>query len=269
LPEGHLVTAADVRLTMLPAGSIPNGFISSIDAVAGRVTRMPVVAGEAVVQGRLAPTGAGAGLEVKIMPGMRAKAVRIDDVSGLSGLIQPNSRVDVLLVIRDAAAQERAKLFLNNIRVLSVGSQIDRTPSGRGAANATNATYATLEVTPAQAEQLAIASSAGRIELALRGYGDPETVETRGATTRDMLTHTSDLSVDETPRPIMTPARPGRPAAAPKSRETVPLAVAPLVNEAKSAPMPRRSDSTVVQVYRGSAVTHQAFVKKDTNRITP
>jgi pilus assembly protein CpaB len=83
------------------AASVPAGAYAVADSVVGRVTRIPVFKGEALVPGRLAPPGTGPGLEVKITPGKRAMAVKINDVTGIAGLIQPNSRVDVLVTLKD------------------------------------------------------------------------------------------------------------------------------------------------------------------------
>jgi len=215
------------------------------------VVRIPVFKGEAVVPGRLAPDGTGPGLEVKISPGMRAMAVKINDVAGLSGLIQPNNRVDVLVTLKANAQQntkEEAKLFMNNMRVLSVGTQVERGDDGKPI----QATTATLEVTPQQAEQLAVAMNEGTIQLVLRGFGDPDSIKTPGATATDVLaqlrTAGSARNADQDP-PKRTRARP-RPAP-----------VAPPVRVA--ADPPPRPDSVVVRVYRGDKLTQQKFDQKD------
>jgi pilus assembly protein CpaB len=97
IPEGSSVDRLALTLASWPALSVPAGAYSTIDSVVGRVTRVNIFNGEAIVPGRLAPSGTGPGLELKIPPGQRAMAVRINDVAGISGLIQPNSRVDVLV----------------------------------------------------------------------------------------------------------------------------------------------------------------------------
>jgi pilus assembly protein CpaB len=255
-PEGHILTKQDTKITVMPRAAVPPGSYANPDSVIGRVTRIPVFTGEALVPGRLAPVGAGAGLEVKIAPGKRAMAVKIDEVAGLSGLIQPNSRVDVLVTVREenAGAQQRAKLFMSNMRVLSVGTQMERGPDGRPM----NATTAALEVTPTEAEQLAIAANQGRIQLVLRGYGDPDTVATKGASINDMM---RKLDIAPAPKPSAAEPRtriiyvPTKPAPAPAA----PVTPAPV-----PAPQPKRPDSAVVQVYRGSAATQQKIEKKDT-----
>ncbi len=249
MSEGHVLAASDAKIVEVPLANIPPSAYTVIDSVVGRVTRIPVFATEALVPGRLAPVGTGAGLEVKITPGKRAMAVKIDEVAGLSGLIQPNSRVDVLVTLADnsGGAQQRAKLFMSNMRVLSVGSQMERGPDGRPM----NETTAALEVTPVEAEQLAVASNQGKIQLVLRGYGDPDTVATKGATVNDMMRRIEPVA-----------AAPSRPAPAAARRPATPPPAAPVVVAPAPAPAPRRPDSSVVQVYRGTTKAETQTVEK-------
>jgi pilus assembly protein CpaB len=259
LPEGASITRASVVATQWPVPTIPAGAFASPDSVLGRVTRVPVFKGEPIVPGRLAPAGTGPGLEVKITPGKRAMALRINDVAGISGFIQPNSRVDVMVTIEsDADGQKHrvAKLFMENMRVLSVGHEVQRDAQGKPI----NATTATLEVTPDEAERLAIASSQGSIQLVLRGYGDPDSIDTKGATSRDVLTKLR-LAPSEPPRVATRPA-PRREARAPTPAPEPPPVV---VVEAP----PKRPDSLVVRVYRGTNVTQQKFDRNDSTPAAP
>ncbi len=261
LVEGTILKATDAKVVELPLANIPPGSFTTVDSVVGRVTRVPVFASEALVPGRLAPVGSGAGLEVKIAPGKRAMALRIDDVVGLSGLIQPNSRVDVLVTIVDKATgeQQRAKLFMSNMRVLSVGSQMERGPDGRP----TNGTTAALEVTPAEAEQLAVATNQGKIQLVLRGYGDPDTVATQGASISDIsLGRGRVVAAPAAPEPRSRPER--RPATPPPAPAPAPVVIVQPVPT--PAPRPRGADSSVIQVYRGAGVTQQRIEKRDTTK---
>ncbi len=264
LTEGQILKAEDAKLVQLPRASIPPGAFTSIDSVIGRVTRIPVFATEALLPGRLAPVGSGAGIEVKITPGKRAMAVRIDDVVGLSGLIQPNSRVDVLVTLKaeEEGAQQRAKLFMSNMRVLSVGSQIERGPDGRPM----NATTAALEVTPAEAEQLAVATNQGRIQLVLRGFGDPDTIATRGASISDISLGRGARAAPPQPAPVREVGRDRRPAPRTGSApQPPPQAPAPVVVPPPVA-VRRGPDSGTVQIYRGPAVTTQRVEKKDSTK---
>lgn len=260
LPEGHVITTADAQIVAQPTTAVPADAYHVADSVVGRVTRIPVFQGEAMLPGRLAPKGAGAGLEVKIAPGKRAMAVKIDEVAGLAGLIQPNSRVDVLVTLRDDGTTDRhrAKLFMSYMRVLSIGSQTERGPDGRPL----NATTAALEVTPAEAEQLAVAANEGKIQLVLRGYGDPDTVTTKGASTRDVMQR---LDVPPPPLPVAEPAPTPKPKPAPKARVAEPVK-APPPPTVVIMPPPKAPDSSLVQVYRRDKVTQQKFEKRDSAR---
>ena len=253
IPEGMQLSQASLAVVQLPIAAIPAGSYSSPDSVMGRVTRIPVFKGEAIVPGRLAPEGTAGGLEVKIAPGKRAMSVRIDDVAGLSGLVQPNSRVDVMLTTGDARAPGQiSKLFMSNMRVLSVGAQVTRGQDGQPI----NAPTATLEVTPEEAERLALATREGSIQLVLRGYGDPDSVKTTGAKKGDLLT---GAAYEAPAAPVVTPPpvrRAPRPAAAP----AVPVA---------TVPIPPKTDSVVVKVYRGTNLEQLRFEQKKRDSIPP
>src|SRR5688500_5449589 len=130
------------------------------------VVRMP--RGEALEARRFVLRGTDSRLEQGITPGKRAMSFRVDDVSGIAKHIGPNGRVDILVVV-DAGAEKRriAKVFMENVRLLTIGSV-----PGRGAdLRALNAAVATVEVTPEEGERIAIATTRGPIQLMVRGYG--------------------------------------------------------------------------------------------------
>ncbi|MGQ0715566.1 MAG: Flp pilus assembly protein CpaB [Gemmatimonadaceae bacterium] len=245
---GAALDRQSLEVKQWPAVTVPNEALSSLDAAVGRVARVPVFVGEAIVPGRLARDGTAPGLEARITPGMRAMSVRINDVAGLSGLVQPNSRVDVLVTLRETTPQgteEVSKLFLENMRVLSMGSRTTRDGTGE----ASPATTATLEVTPAQAEKLAVAVRQGLIQLVLRGFDDGDTTATKGSSSSEVLAQLRDAK----PKPVVTtaPARP-RPVRRSEPARTPPppaVAIAP----------PPKPDSLTVRVYRGNQVSQQKF----------
>ena len=257
IPDGHLIAPEDLRMVVRPQAAIPAGAFTRPDSIVGRVTRMPMLAGEAMSEARLAPVGSGAGLEVRIARGKRAMAVRIDDVAGLAGIIQPNSHVDVLVIVAGpGGAVDRARLFMSNMRVLSVGTQVDRaTPAKPDGV----ATMATLEVTPAEAERLAMAVNAGKIQLVLRGFGDPDTTTSLGTSLHDLPLGIARAVEAEKPAPRAPQVMRSPAASAPSPSAAT---VAPL--QVEKAP-----ETVTVQVYRGSTVTSSAVsaaAKKDTIR---
>jgi len=264
ITEGASLTSDALALAELPVAAIPAGAFSETDSVVERVARVPIFKGEAIVPGRLAPIGTTPGIEVKISPGKRAMAVRIDDVTGLSGLMQPNSRVDVLVTLREESGNTGriSKLFMSNMRVLSVGSQVERGSDG----TAITAASAMLEVTPDEAERLAVAMREGSIQLVLRGYGDPDSIRTTGARPADVLRQLRSGSAPDAPanqEPVAVPrsSRP-RPLPAPEP---------PAAPVAAPAPAPRPaaagSDSVTVKIYRGDRLTQQKLEsRRDTVR---
>jgi pilus assembly protein CpaB len=210
-----------------PAGTQPAGAYNSVDSVAGRVTRVPVYKGEAIVPGRLAPEGTGAGLEVKITPGKRAYGIRVNDVSSLAGMVQPNSRVDIMVVINDPEQQKQvAKLFMENMRVL------------------------------------AIAAAQGQLQLVLRGYGDPDSISTAGADARDVL---ADLRRAKSAPVRSEPRRTSGSSAidaAKRAAERLTQSAPPPVITAP-APKPARPDSFALKVFRGTTKAEELKFAKD------
>lgn len=249
IPEGTTIDRLALVVAQWPSPTVPAGVYATVDSVAGRVARVTVFKGEAIVPGRLAPDGTGPGLEVKIPPGKRAMSVRINDVSGVSGMIQPNSRVDILLTLSaaDASDSRTAKVFMENMKILAMGSQVQRGDDGRSI----QTTVATLEVTPAEAERLAIGASQGQIQLVLRGYGDPDSANTKGASARDLMPT------------VRVPVRPAPPEperrVAPRLR-TPDQVTAPVPVAAKPV-KPPPPESLSVKVFRGRTASEQKFAK--------
>jgi pilus assembly protein CpaB len=272
IPEGAALTVAGLSVAQWPEATVPAGVFDRTDSLIGRVARVAIFQGEPLVPGRLAPSGTTAGLEVKITPGKRAMAVRIDDVAGLSGLIQPNSRVDVLVTLRDkqqegsnAQSEQVSKLFMSNMRVLSIGSEVQRGADGK----AMNAATAALEVTPDEAERLAVAMREGTIQLVMRGYGDPDSISTDGADAGDVLAQLRGGRSAQRNQRVAAPVvrEPVRQASAPRVRERAVVAPPPPV-VAETPKAPPKPESTTVRVYRGSQVSQQQFQTDTAKRPT-
>ena len=258
--EGRSIGRTSVAVANWPLGTVPAGAFSSVDSVVGRVARIDVFKGEVIVPGRLAPDGTGPGLEVKITPGKRAIAVRIDDVSGLNGLVQPNSRVDILVTIREGGnGSQVSKLFMSNMRVLSIGTVSQTSVDNRPI----SAPTATIEVTPEEAEQLAIAQREGTIQLVLRGYGDPDSIRTEGAKTADVLSKLRGAKIVKVAEPERrTSGAPRRTVEAPVATVVAPPVPTPVVE----APKPKLPDSLTVQIFKGDKQEQRKFQKPDSTK---
>lgn len=261
LPEGTSLGTEALTVRDWPATEVPAGAYARDDSLIGRVLVAPVFAGDVLLPGKLAPVGVGPGLEVKVPRGKRAMAVRINDVAGISGLIQPNSRVDVVVMMRQGAGTPApvAKVFMEDLRVLSVGTTVQRDAAGRSI----DATTAALEVTPEQAERLAVAATEGSIQLVLRGFGDSESVRTQGADARDVVGVTLASFIGPVDSAAAAPARP-RPAA----RRRPPPPPPPTPPPAPPVPVtpPRPAPETLtVTIHRGDRTETRAFLKPDSS----
>ncbi len=178
---GMVLHDADLG-TMEVSGPLPKGaIVNSKDAV-GRGVVSNLYQGEPVVEARLAAPGAGGGMAATIPPGMRACAIKVDDVVGLAGFVTPGMRVDVLISGNppgDTNPQNGPKVrtLLQNIAVLSAGTDIQKDGEGKPQ----QVQVVNLLVTPEQAENLSLASSQTHIQLVLRNPLDTNIAVTDGS----------------------------------------------------------------------------------------
>jgi pilus assembly protein CpaB len=178
LTVGMTATAEDLKLTKVPSAAFPKGGFSKVEEVAQRPVIYNIFLDEPVLEGRLAPKGSGSGLAPVIPAGMRAVSVRVTDVVGVAGFVQPGLKVDVLVTGRPPRGEApMTSTVLQNIMVLSSGTTL--APDARG--QAISAQSVTLLVTPEQAEILTLASNEGRIQLVLRNSKDNEVRVTPGS----------------------------------------------------------------------------------------
>jgi pilus assembly protein CpaB len=169
----------DLRVIQWPANAVPSDVFSTPDEVVGRGLVMPVIQNEPILPMKLAPKEAGAGLPPVIPPGYRAVSVRVNEVIGVAGYVLPGTHVDVVVTVSPTSQQVdmTSKVILTNVQVLAAGTKIDRATDKD---KPIPVTVVTLLVSPEEAERLTLASSEGKIQLALRNPLDRETPTTRG-----------------------------------------------------------------------------------------
>jgi pilus assembly protein CpaB len=188
IPIGTKIIPEQVMMVQFSKESTPDGAFSSPDKLAGRVAVVNIAPREPITETRLAPEGTAGGLSAVIPEGYRAMTVKVDDVVGISGFIMPGTLVDVVVVIHpddnSAAQGPISKIVLQNIKVLANGQNIDQ-PENQRDANTVKAV--TLQVTPEQAEKLALASSEGRLQLVMRNSIDQGDEQTTGINKRSLL----------------------------------------------------------------------------------
>jgi pilus assembly protein CpaB len=175
-------------VVQFPKESMPDGSFETPEKLAGRVAIINIAAREPITESKIAPEGTAGGLSAVIPEGYRAMTVKVDDVVGISGFIMPGTLVDVVVVI-DPEAQAGmqnpiSKIVLQNIKVLANGQNIDK-PQDQREANSVKAV--TLQVTPEQAEKLALASSEGKLQLVMRNQIDQGDEQTPGVNKRGLL----------------------------------------------------------------------------------
>ena len=225
LPMGAKITAEDLRLVDYPEKAAPAGSFPSIDQVLERSVMQPILKDEPVVAGRVTEPGAGVGLAPKIPEGMRAVAISVNQVSGVSGFILPGSKVDVLLTGTPTNEEGQATTtVLENLEVISTAHKVEPDDNGRPE----NVPVVNLLVTPEQAELLTLASAEGRIQLVLRNPNDKqETADARDIARSTDLFAKGDISRKarpNTPSGAPAPYRP-RPIAAPAPQPPPPLEI--------------------------------------------
>jgi pilus assembly protein CpaB len=171
---GTELTPDKVRFVDYPAASIPPGSFTTASQImpAGqkRFVLLPLSINEPILADKISAPGAGASIAALLPDGMRAATVRIDDVSGVAGFVQPNDSVDVLItrqVQGATGATQVTDVLLQNVRVLAIDQQA-KNPDGTPKVGRT----ATFEVAPLDAQKLALAQQAGSLSLVLRKPGE-------------------------------------------------------------------------------------------------
>jgi len=174
---GTELTPDKVRFVDYPKASIPPGAyadgVQLLPAGQKRFALMPISVNEPILADKISAPGAGASMAALLPEGMRAATVRIDDVSGVAGFVQPNDTVDVLItrtVQGAAGAAQVTDVLLQNVRVLAIDQQA-KNPDGTPKVGRT----ATFEVAPLDAQKLALAQTTGSLSLVLRKPGEANT----------------------------------------------------------------------------------------------
>jgi pilus assembly protein CpaB len=256
MPLAGKIRAEDLKMAEWPADHLPMGAVRDPKEVVDRILISRVLAGQPVLPGMLASKNAGNGLAALIPPNMRAMAVRVDDVVGVAGFIHPDDRVDVLVTLHPnrPGAETTTKVFMQNVKVLAVGQEVEANDQARMHANP--ATVATLLVSPQDSERLALASTEGRLLLTLRSWTDSVAVNTGGAVAEELVGDPSQ-------------AGPAKPAEAAGPRPTAPVTMRRgrgkqvAAAQAPSVLPSEQPKRDVVEILRGDRFEQRNFSKGD------
>jgi pilus assembly protein CpaB len=228
LPVGTMIGEMDIKMGAW-SGPLPVNAVTKKEEAVGRGVIANIYEGEPLLESRLAAKGAGAGLAATIPEGMRAVAIRVNEVVGVAGFVVPGQRVDVLVLGQPpggGGGGTMAKTILQNIEVLSAGQNIQKDSEGKPV----TVQVVNVLVTPEQAEMLSLISNDMRIQLVLRNPLDTKEVKTTGAAAGNVFTGApTKMPTAEGERKAVARPRAARAAAPPPPilprRETVPVVV--------------------------------------------
>jgi pilus assembly protein CpaB len=186
LDIGAEITAENVRTINWPANSVPQFAFTNSKDVIGRSIVMPMIQNEPFLPMKLASKDGGTGLTPAIPPGLRAVSVKVNEVIGVAGYVLPGTHVDVVATVSPTQNQAdmTTKVILTNVEVLAAGTKIERTTDKD---KPMPVTVVTMLVDPEQAERLTLASTEGKIQLALRNPLDLNTPQTKGVRPSGLL----------------------------------------------------------------------------------
>jgi pilus assembly protein CpaB len=179
---GKAITVNQIKAIDWPASTVPRDAFARTADVAGRIAREPMIPGEPVLPGKLAPKNATGGLSWIIAEGKRAITVKVDEVIAVAGFALPGSYVDVLVSGKDAAEQPFSRTVLSRVKVLAVAQETSAEQEKPKVVNAV-----TLELTPSEAEKLDLARNIGVLSLNLRNELDTSEVNSPGARLSDIV----------------------------------------------------------------------------------
>jgi pilus assembly protein CpaB len=193
LPYGTVIVPNQhLRWQPWPEDSLPEGVFTEAEALIGddsmepeerrRVVLRQIEPGEPILKSKVSGFGASQRMAMQLSEGKRAFTIRIDAVSGVAGFISPGDRVDIMMT-RNTQGGLESVVILKGIQVIAVDHETNQQANRPKVART-----ATVEVTPTQAQKLALAQQLGRLSLTLRALEDeqqamddetPETVDVR------------------------------------------------------------------------------------------
>jgi len=204
---GDELTAEKLKIVSWPADIRPEGSFETIPEILGsdrRVVLRSISRNEPVIKEKISGFGSRASLSQIIDPGFRAAAIRVNDVLSVGGFILPGDKVDVIHTYQNG--KERldsiTNIIIEDVRVLGIDQISDESQEG-----AVVGKSATLEVTPEQAQKIALASDVGNLSLSLRRLTNEEENENFQSKTikvRDLKPASGEtvLVVEQKPRQI-------------------------------------------------------------------
>jgi pilus assembly protein CpaB len=205
IAEMETIEESKVDLVEKPADFLQPDAISEVEAAFGQVAAVPIKKGEQILQTKLLLPGPDTGLSMEVSPGKRAITIPIDDMRGVSKLLRPGDRIDLVAALdygKGADAKREVRTILQDVIVLATGlNVVNKIPRrfeldangktiNRINLNAsTNFTNITIEGKPDEVQQLVyiLATSPGSLFTVLRHPNDRAQVPSRSTGVDDVL----------------------------------------------------------------------------------
>jgi pilus assembly protein CpaB len=266
---GTKLQNSDLKLVSIPERAVPKGAVSQYKNALGRVLLVPLGINEVVVSSKITgQDGTPEGIASTIEPGKRAVSVQITDVTGVAGLIQKDSHVDVIFTKPGNMDEASTSIILQNVRVLSTGkpapvSQTTSTTTSSQAAQTsaadarttTRAPVVTLLLDPADAQKLELAKNEGKISLSLRNPQDNTEVAVNAPMTAEVLDPAYDARTSA--------ARRKRAPQRDTTNDAAAIARLQALQKRQEAPPPPKKEPekprVVVDVFRGDKHVQETF----------
>ena len=230
LSVGVTLSADNVDLLDWFSDALPSGAFTKVADVNGHPLLYPMSAREPILARDLGVVGAGIGLAGKIPEGMRAVAIRSNEIIGVAGFLYPGSKVDLLMTFTPPGAANNIPItqtVLQNVEVLTAGQTIEPDPQGKPQ----QVNVVTLLLSPVDSQKLQLASAQGNIQFVLRSGADQKSAELRP-------TRLDELVVGQKPAP--------------------PVVAAPGVKHAPRPPTPQ-TPTYLLEVIQGTQRSVQKF----------
>jgi pilus assembly protein CpaB len=254
LAYGADITPDKVKFVPYPAASLPPGIYKSMAELLPmgkrRVALRPIQVNQPLLAADLSGEGQNASIAALLPDGMRAATVRINDISGVAGFVKPNDTVDVLIT-RQAIGpdgtdrgEQVTDVLLQNIRVIAMGADA---VGANGKPSSTR--NATLELTPVDAQKVALGQRLGSLSFVLRKPGEEQNIPNVESVSLDDLRYSYYSSLPPGARPA---AANSRPASAllpppPERRAQVARIIRPRAPVVRAAPVKQTSTISVTR----------------------
>lgn len=218
IPAYTELSPALLRIASWPKDAVPQNGFASIDVLlkSKQISIVPIAVGEPILLSKLANEPGSVGLGLQIADHVRAFVVEVDVPIARAHLLYPGAYVDVVATLKDQRLGEvTTRIVLQNLEVFSAGQPQTEVIQSTGMqteeqSDTTRRRVVTLLATPAEVETLAFISREGKIDLALRGVGDQNLVETEGVNMKELI-GVSDVQETKKPKPVIRKKKPAEP----------------------------------------------------------